>query len=114
MDLKAWGREAGWAFTVSKNIHCGSKAPGREDTPCPTSVRPYPSLTAESHPQVPVVLNSRTMTWWAALALLSLFTYPWELALGLTPLPSAENTVFFDWRAKLLSESVGSRAEAFS
>lgn len=54
------------------------------------------------------------MTWWAALALLSLFTYPWELALGLTPLSSAENTVFFDWRAKLLSESVGSRAEAFS
>lgn len=33
-------------------------------------------------------------------------------ALGFNPL--AENTVLFDWRAKLLSQSIGSNVEAFS
>lgn len=60
-----------------------------------------------------MALNSRKVTLWVALALLSLFTDLWELVLGLTPLSSAENTVF-DWRAKLLSESNGSRIEVFS
>lgn len=61
-----------------------------------------------------MALNSRKVTLWVALALLSLFTVLWELALGLTPLSSAENTVFFDWRAKLLSESIGCSIEVFS
>ena len=61
-----------------------------------------------------MTLNSRKMTLWVALALLFLFTDLWELALGLTPLSSAENTVFFDWRAKLLSESIGSSVEVSS
>lgn len=61
-----------------------------------------------------MALNSRKVTLWVALALLSLFTDLWELAPGLTPLSSAENTVFFDWKAKLLSESIGSSIEVFS
>lgn len=60
-----------------------------------------------------MALNSRKVTLWVALALLPLFTDLWELVLGLTPLSSAENTVF-DWRAKFLSESNGSSIEVFS
>ena len=65
----------------------------RASHPLPNPVWPYPSLTAESHLQVPVALNSKTMTLWAALALLSLFTYPWELSSGaFSPLLSREHS----------------------
>lgn len=48
--------------------------------PTPKRSLTYPSFTGESHPQDPLALNF--MTVWAALALLSLFTLPWELSAG--------------------------------
>lgn len=71
----------------------------------------YPSFTVESHPLGPLALNF--MPVWAALALLSPFTLPWELSSGACSASSSENS-FIGLESKLLSESTGSRMEAFS
>lgn len=56
----------------------------------------YPSFTVESHPLGPLALNF--MPVWAALALLSPFTLPWELSSGACSLPLPQRTVLLDWR----------------
>lgn len=97
-------------------IHCSGEHPrclrgsGGEAIPCPTPIQPSPSLIAESHLQVPLALSSTTVTLWAALALLSLPHATLEAQLGgLIPFFSGEHS--FIWRAKLLSESIGSRVK---
>lgn len=81
MDLQAWGREESWASLVPENARplCLSR-PWWRSHPLPSFSLTSLSLTAESPPQVPPALHF--MTVWATLALLSLFTLPWELSSG--------------------------------
>lgn len=59
----------------------------------------YPSLAAESHPQVPLALNFITV--WAALAPLSLFTLPWALSSGAFPPLLLREQFFFGLESKV-------------
>lgn len=62
MDLQAWGKKESQALTVPENTVCASEGPVGEATSSSTPVQPYFSLIAESYPQVPLALNSMTMT----------------------------------------------------
>lgn len=61
MDLEAWDKGESREFTVPENTHCASEGLGGEATPMPNFSLTYPSLIAESHPQVSLALNSMTL-----------------------------------------------------
>lgn len=100
MDLQAWGKKESQAFTVPENAVGASEGPVGEATFSPIPVQPYFSLIAESYPQVPLALNSMTMTLGHLWSCCASSLTPGSSALGPAPLSSTENTILLDCRGQ--------------